>query len=134
MQANEPEGGCPQYPAAQISHTGLVSEVVLARNVEEETMAPVDVTGVFGNQDIFHAVVQIEDAPAGARFRVAWYATDVGEAAPCNTHIDSHEISADGTRYIDFNLTPDSPWPNGRYRAEVYCNDNLEQVLDFSVE
>lgn len=126
--------GCPALPAAQTSPTGLVSEVVLAMNVEEETMAPVEPIRIYGRQDIFHAVVHIENAPSNARFRVVWYATDVGEGAPCNTRIDAHEITADGTRYIDFNLTPDSPWPTGSYRAEVFCNDNLEQVIEFTVQ
>jgi len=132
--ASHQDGNCPALPAVQTSSSGLVSEIVMAKNVEETTMAPVEPTLLYGQQDIFHAVVQIEDAPANSKIKVVWYATDVGQASPCNTRIDSHEISADGTRYIDFNLTPETTWPPGTYRAEVTFNDILEQVIDFSVQ
>ncbi len=133
--ANPPqEENCPPLPAAQTNPSGLVSEIVMAKNVEETTMAPVDPTKIYGKNDIFHAVVHTENAPANSKFRTVWYATDIGDPASCNSRIDEHSVSADGTRYIDFNLTPETSWPAGRFRAEVYVNDILEQVLDFSVE
>jgi hypothetical protein len=132
--ASHQDGNCPALTAVQTSSSGLVSDIVIAKNVEETTMAPVEPTLLYGQQDIFHAVVQIENAPANSKIKVVWYATDVGQAAPCNTRIDAHEISADGTRYIDFNLTPETTWPPGKYRAEITFNDILEQVIDFSVQ
>jgi sporulation-control protein spo0M len=60
--------------------------------------------------------------------------TDVGPDIACNSLIDSTEISTSGTRNLDFNLTPETQWPVGMYRVEVYVNGELDTVKEFRVQ
>jgi len=53
---------------SQTSSSGL-SAKSSCKNVEETTMAPVEPTLLYGAQDIFHAVVHIEDAPANSKIK-----------------------------------------------------------------
>ena len=59
--------------------------------------------------------------------------TTIGSAASCNTLIDSFELASDGTRNLDFNLTPSSQWPPGLFRVEIYVNSKPDSVVDFTV-
>lgn len=119
-------------PAPQAS--GIITGVTMAKGVKGNEMEPENPTDVFAAKDTFHAVTKIEDAPANTTFKATWYAIDVGDAADPNTLIDSTEITSDGSRYLDFNLTPNSGWPSGTYKVEIYVNGTLDQVVDFSVE
>lgn len=111
-----------------------VKEVVLAESVTEGDMAPVNPTSVFTSSSVIHAVVSIEDAPADTVFRSMWYVEDVGDAAAPDTLISDTELTTDGTRFVDFNLTPDSGWPPGIYRVEIFVNGALHEVLFYNVQ
>ncbi len=125
----------PQQEAAPVAQaSGIITEVTMAKGVKGEQMEPQDPTDVFGQKDTFHAVTKIENAPANTTFKATWYAVDVGEAADPNTQIDSTEITSEGSRYLDFNLTPNSGWPTGSYRVEISVNGKLDQVVEFTVE
>lgn len=127
------KGGCPPLPPAVVKSSGIVSNVTMALGTKGDTKDPVNPTLVFQPSSAFHAVVAIQNAPKNTKFKAAWFATDVGSAADCNTAIDDTEFSADGTRNIDFTLTPSTTWPAGTYRVEIYVNGNLDRVVNFSV-
>ena len=105
----------------------------MAQDVQGDAKDPVNPTREFTANSVFHAVVAIEDAPDNTKFKAVWYATDVGSAASCNTLIDSFELASDGTRNLDFNLTPSSQWPPGLFRVEIYVNSEPDSVVDFTV-
>jgi hypothetical protein len=114
--------------------SSVISKVTMAEDVQGDKGDPVNPTTTFKPQATFHAVVAIENAPKDTQLKVAWYAVDVGEAASPNTEIDSYELSADGTRNIDFTLKPKTQWPVGKYRVEIYLNGNLDRTVEFSVK
>ncbi|GEM_PF-841656 len=141
--ANQAATLAPQPPAAAdacnptsppLTASGLISQTTLAKGVEEVSMAAVNPTSTFNTTDMFHAVVTIHNAPGNTRFSAAWYALNVGAAASCNTLIDENEVVTDGSRNVDFNLTPESFWPPGTYRVAISVNGQLESVQDFRVE
>jgi hypothetical protein len=127
-------GNCPVLPAPELTKSGLIEKVTLAKNTEGEEKNPVGETNVFGGSDIFHAVVRLVDAPDNTSFKATWYVTDVGPDVACNSTIDSTDISTSGTRNLDFTLTPQNQWPTGSYRVEIFVNNKLERVEEFSVE
>lgn len=120
-------------PSPQIIPSKFIIDVIMAKSVEDESMAPVDETSVFGMSDVFNAVVSIENAPADTRVKAAWYVIDVGDAAACNEFIVEHEVISDGSRYLNFNLKPNGAWPLGTYRVEISVNDVLASVQYFTV-
>ncbi len=111
-----------------------VVDVILAESVTEGDMAPVNPTSVFNSSSVIHAVVDIKDAPVDTVFKSVWYVEDVGDAADPDTLISETELSTSGTRYIDFNLTPNTGWPSGTYRVEIFVNGALHQVLFYTVQ
>jgi hypothetical protein len=116
------------------SSSGIITDVILARDVEGVDLNPVDPTTVFTTSSIIHAVVEIEDAPAGTNFTAEFYVVDVGDAAQPNSLITSTDLAADGTRYLDFNLTPTTSWPVGTYRVDILVNGELDQSVEYTVE
>ncbi|MBI5956643.1 MAG: hypothetical protein HY871_06540 [Chloroflexi bacterium] len=128
------KGGCPPLPSPVLKPSGIVSDVTMAEDTKGAEKEPVNPTTAFKPNSVFHAVVRIQNAPANTKVKSAWYATDVGDAAPCNTSIDSNELTADGSRNIDFSLTPSTKWPVGTYRVEIFVNGALDRVVNFGVK
>ena len=67
--------------------------------------------------------------------RCVWIAEDVGEAAPKETKIDESTLEA--TKDNDkgaFTLSkPTNGWPVGKYRVEIYVEDELAETLKFTI-
>lgn len=118
-------------PAAKPS--AFVRSVTMATDAKADTKEPVNPTNEFRPNATFHAVVLTQNAPAGTKFRIAWYVTDVGVAEKPNTLIDQTEVTADGSRNIDFSLRPTTTWPPGKYRAEIFVNGVLDRIMNFTV-
>ncbi len=112
----------------------VISSVTMAQDTQGTNKDPINPTTTFTPNSIFHAVVATKDAPANTKFTATWYAVDVGSAAAPNTKIDSSSLTTDGTRNLDFTLSPKSTWPPGTYRVEIYVNDQLAKTINFSVQ
>ncbi len=121
-------------PSLAPSGSGIIASVTLALGAQSDTKQPINPTTVFPSNAVFHAVVATQNAPANTKIRATWYAVDVGNVAPPNTLIDSSELMTDGSRDIDFTLSPNSVWAVGTYRVEIAVNGNVEQVVNFSVK
>lgn len=114
--------------------SGLISKVTMARDTQGEDREPVNPTTVFQGKSVFHAVVATKNAPKNTRFGAVWYVVDVGNDGPANAKIDSSELTAEGTRNIDFTLTPTDTWPAGSYRVDLLVNGVLDRSVTFSVK
>ncbi|MBI4785971.1 MAG: hypothetical protein HY782_02860 [Chloroflexi bacterium] len=128
-----PQTGCPPFPTAVARPSGLIANVTTALGVKGDLKEPENPTLVFPPSATFHAVVAIQNAPPNTTFAAVWYALDVGGAADCNSEIDQTELTTDGSRNLDFSLTPTNRWPVGSYRVEIYVNDVLDRAVNFSV-
>lgn len=117
-----------------VQSSGIITEVVMAKDSEGVDLEPVDPTTVFSPDETIHAVVRIEDAPSDTQFTAAFYVVDVGDAADPDTLISSTDLTADGTRNLDFTLSPTSSWPPGTYRVEISVNGTLDQTVEYTVE
>jgi hypothetical protein len=118
----------------QGSSSGIITEVVLATGVEGEEVNPVNPTTIFNSSSTIHAVVNIKDAPVGTNFTAEFYVIDVGDAADPNSLFSSIDLAADGTRNLDFSLTPTTSWPAGSYRVDILVNGVLDQSLEYTVQ
>ena len=114
--------------------SGLIDSVTIAKTTQGTNLDPVNITKVFSVDDIFHAVVHIVNAPSNSVFEAIWYTVDVGSADNNDSMIDSSTETSDGTRNLDFTLTPVESWLTGTYQVEIYVNGNLDQFVNFSVK
>ncbi len=123
-------GGCPTVAIAAPKPSGIVKSMIIGtRNSSDALVIP---TTTFQTTTIVHAIVGLTNANK-TRVKTAWYANDVGKAAPCNKLVDSAELAdLSGSPYVDFTLDP--PHLVGNYRVEVYVNGNLDQVASFTVK
>ncbi len=113
----------------------IISDVVMAADTTGTEKTPVNVTKRFpANQAEFHAVVTLSDAPDDTRVRVVWRVVDDGEPARANAELAEYELTAGGSRNLDFILKPNAGRMRpGRYRADIYLNGELTRSLSFSV-
>ena len=70
------------------------------------------------------------------KFRAVWIAEDVGDAAPKNTKIDEASLTADEDNFFGaFSLSkPTNGWPAGKYRVDIYKDDQLATAVSFTIE
>ena len=73
--------------------------------------------------------------PVGAYVRVAWVAEDVGDIAPADFIIDQTETEIETPEFgARFTLSrPQDGWAAGKYRVELYVEDDLVQTLKVTI-
>ena len=83
-----------------------------------------------------YALFKTIGAKKGDKIRAALIAEDVGAVAPANTKVLETNITMDGdTDDGDFNFSkPTNGWPVGKYRVDVYLNDQLLETAKFTVK
>jgi hypothetical protein len=83
-----------------------------------------------------YALFKTKGLQNGDKLRGVWTFVDVGDAAPANTKIDEKTLTADGdTDDGVFSLTkPTKGWPVGKYRVEIYVNDDLATAVKFTIK
>ena len=93
-------------------------------------------TTVFSPADVFFAVADLNNAPAGTVVEAKWIAVqiggyDAGELIYEQAINDFTDESFSGTIY--FQLSNDAGWPTGEYKVDVYLDGTYIGSADFSV-
>src|SRR5205085_4581669 len=83
-----------------------------------------------------YATFKTKGASDGDKIRAVWIADDVGDAAAKGTKIDEKTLKMEGdTEDGVFSLSkPTNGWPVGKYRVEIYVNDELVTKLKFTIK
>lgn len=91
-------------------------------------------TTVFPQDAVFYAIVDLTNAPEDTTVKVVWIAVDAENTDP-NFLIDE-VVATSGDANLTFDLAnaPDTLWPLGQYRADIYLNDKLNTSLTFEVQ
>lgn len=127
-------GSCPPPPRPNYKPPLVATKITMAEDVKGTELEAVNATRIFKTSSTFHAVVTLSNAPSNTKVKAVWFAQDVGSAEPCNSRLSEYELTASGSRNVDFNYRPPSKWPAGLYRVEIYVNDNLNIDVDFRVQ
>ena len=94
----------------------------------------VDPTTVFAPEDlVLHLVVKVADAVEGTSLKATWSVVEVQDYEPQVIDETSYTLSG-GENVADFTLTNDQAWPVGKYKVELYLNDQLVQTLEYEVQ
>lgn len=104
--------------------TANISSVVLTTDPASGTP-----TTTFSPDQVFYAVVTLNNAPDSTKTKAVWYTVDAGAA----TQIAEKEVVGSGSP-ITFNASNSDLWPAGAYRVEIYLNDKVNNTIDFTVE
>jgi len=109
-----------------------IESATLAKGSDQNE--PVDPTSVFAPDDLeLHLVVKVANAVEGTSLKAVWYVVEVQDYEP--QVIDEVPYTLGGGENVsDFTLTNDQPWPVGKYKVELYLNDQLDQTLEYEVQ
>ena len=83
-----------------------------------------------------YAYFLTEGTEKGDKIRGVWIAEDTNGAAPANYKIDESSLQGDKDNFGGgFALSkPNGGWPVGKYRVEVYVDDDLEATAKFQIK
>jgi hypothetical protein len=89
---------------------------------------------VFAPDEEFHCVGNLSNAPDDTKLKAVWTAVDVQSVDP-NTRIDEASATGGDGRF-QFDLTNNGPWPAGKYKVDLFLNEDEEpaQTLEFRVQ
>ncbi len=88
------------------------------------------------NTPTLYAIFKTEGAKTGDKIRGVLIAEDVGDVAPANTKILETILDGEGDAEAgDFSFSkPTNGWPVGKYRVEIYVNDELATAAKFTIK
>jgi hypothetical protein len=89
-------------------------------------------TSVYGPQDTFYCMVQLQSASDSTKTKAVWSVVQAEGLEP-GYKIDEVEIEH-GSGTIIFTLPPPTPWAVGQYQVDIFLNDTKEETLTFSVQ
>ena len=118
--------------AVSVAHAADVNIEVYMTSTpggKEETSFAADTPSLF-------AMFKTKGIKDGDKVRGVLIAEDVGDVAPANTKVLEKTLALNGdTDDGDFNFSkPTNGWPVGKYRVEVYVNDELATTAKFAIE
>ena len=93
----------------------------------------VDPTTTFSPKDNpLHCVITLSRGRDGTRVRAVWVIVDAGGEK--NLKLDEAEVmTSDGQNVIDHTLSLPGDWPVGKYKVDLYVNDELARTVDFTI-
>jgi hypothetical protein len=120
-------------PAPTLSFA-FVKDAVMAQGRDPTTYRPIGVTATFTpEQKSLYAIVRLDKAPASTSLITVWYALPSHGYPTLKFAEYSHTFPTEYTGYFVNRVDAGAAIPQGPYRVEVYVNQKLARVLDFTV-
>jgi hypothetical protein len=107
--------------------TANIKDATLARDYDGTQP-----TTVFAGNEAFYLTVELANAPDDTKVKAAWTAVEAEGVTP-NTFIDEYELTS-GSATLHFELSNNQLWPRGKYKVDLYLNDELDRTLEFQVQ
>lgn len=125
-------GAAQDSPSSASTSTGVIKELHLAK--DDGNGAPGEETNAFSPGDrTIHCVARLADAKSGTKMRFSWWIIDA-EGAKNEKIRDNDYTTRANEDIVHGLLTLPEDWPSGKYKVEVYVNNNLEETARFSVK
>jgi len=121
----------PMIYAAAANAGDVKVEAFMTTGPENEA-----VTSFTPDTPMLYAIFKTKGAKDGAKARGVLIAEDVGDVALPNTKVLETKLDMEGdTDDGDFNFSkPTNGWPVGKYRVEIYVNDELATKVKFTIK
>ena len=85
----------------------------------------------FTQDAVFYAQVDLQNAPDDTTLKAVWTAVEAQDTEP-NFLINETEFVT-GSGQVHFTLSNDNLWPIGKYKVDIYMNDQLAKTVEFEV-
>ncbi|GEM_PF-3837638 len=117
------------------SDTSFITDVVMSKDINNDTYEPIDVTDTFDtSQSIFHCVVKMKNAPENTNIKSIWSVVNV-EGIENGYVMGETELTASGSGFVHFSFEPSNgSLPPGDYQVQILVNGNPDRVVTFSVK
>ncbi len=89
-------------------------------------------TTVYTPNAVFYVQADLRNAPDDTKLKAVWIAVDVEGVDPNLTIYETEFVSGSGL--VHFSLSNDNPWPQGKYKVELYLDDKLAKTVEFEVK
>jgi len=86
----------------------------------------------FAQDAVFYAQVDLQNAPDDTSLKAVWTAVEAQDTEPNFMINETEFVTGDGL--IHFTLSNDNLWPTGKYKVDIYLNDQLTNTLEFEVQ
>jgi hypothetical protein len=95
---------------------------------------PGEESDVFDGKDrTIHCVVKLGDSKSGTKMKFSWWVVEANDTK--NEKIRDIDYTTRALEnVVHAHLTAPRDWPPGKYKVEVYVNDNLEKTVGYTVE
>ena len=119
----------PRVATSRTSNVVVKATMTTSPNGKETTTFAADAPQVY-------AMFKTKGAKDGDKIRGVLIAEDVGDVAPANTKVLETILDVEGdTEAGDFSFSkPTNGWPVGKYRVEIYVNDELATTAKFTIK
>ena len=116
----------------QASSDSAIKEIHMAK--DDGNGAPGEKTTTFDSSDrTLHAVATLKESKAGTGMKFSWWIVDADGTQ--NKKIKDIDYTTKALEnIIHGHLTLPQRWPAGKYKVQVYVNDNLDRTIPFTVE
>jgi len=115
-------------------HATRIVSITTSKAVAEPGTIPINVTDQFSpDTPEIHNVLGLENVQAGTKIKADWIGINIADTP--NLNIGSLEVVLKGTdKKAQFTLMkPETGWPVGKYKIDIYINGKLATVVPFSV-
>lgn len=118
--------------ASDSTSTGAISDLHMAK--DDGKGDPGEETSVFSAKDrTVHSVAKLKEPKSGTKIKFSWWIVDAEDTK--NQKLRDIEYTTRAfDNIVQGHLTAPRDWPPGKYKVEVYVNDNLEKTVNFTVE
>jgi hypothetical protein len=110
----------------------LISEIHMAK--DDGHGDPGDAANSFGPDDrTIHCVATLKEPKAGTRMKFSWWTVDA-EGSKNEKIKDIDYTTKSLENVVHGHLTLPRDWPRGKYKVDVYVNDNLDKTVRYDVQ
>jgi hypothetical protein len=115
---------------------GSISSARLGTELNAKRELINDVTEIVPDTPKIYRAFKTQGAKSGTPVRGAWIAVDVGDIMPPNYKIAEATLTLTDTIHNGmFNVSePNTGFPVGKYRVEIYVGDDLAKTIPFTVK
>ena len=125
------ENKATPQPTRRANADVFVEKIYMAKDDDGK---PGDETDSFAAGDrTIHCVIELNKAKKGTKVRFIWKAVDVQGSR--NEEIKTIDYTTNSfENKVRGHLTLPKDWPTGKYRVEVFINDDLDKTIDYTID
>ncbi len=108
-----------------------IDDIYMARDHNGE---PGESSEVFGPADRrIYCVAKLKDPVPATRVKFSWWVVSA-KGAENEKIYDMDYTTKEKEEIVHSHLFLQNDWPPGKYKVEVFVNDNLDKIINFAVE